>query len=75
MYGSDDILIASYGELNAHDCGRNGFSSQIYSQCYRWHRESVPQVRDGRNATVGEVPGIVRLGLYWENEVQYFQSV
>ena len=53
--------IGSYPELNADGCGLSRLSSGIDSNCFQWHNNQIPSIRDGRNVTVGEVPWLVSL--------------
>ena len=63
IHCSDEPLIGSYGELNTN-CGFNRISHQIFSECFQWHRDRVPKLKNSLNATVGEVPWIVKIVLY-----------
>ena len=56
MFVSSVVVIGNYSELNPKGCGFSRLTSQERGNCFEWHKDLLPQLRNGRNVIVGEAP-------------------
>ena len=53
--------IGNYSKLNPKNCGISRLSSELDTNCWEWHKESFPNLKNARKFMVREAPWIVRI--------------